>query len=248
LTNDTEQLGTSNLDGFFSDGVEFVAVQYNYRPNDKTGTYETTLTFTTKVRSEVTPDAVQIRGAPSLINGATYDSVGDDRVAVSAAWNRLLADDGKSEDGNPNDRIFAKKVKLANAKSPRAYEMVFFDLVFGTGPSAWAMEFPYIFPPLTPAKIGAQYEPAAKLVRLTGYPFGSKVEDFIWTVNICTADSGKVMYQSDPIPGTTRQFTIPSNILDPSASYKYYVIAQTLDKVPGYPAYTVQSPKQTLKQ
>ncbi len=240
LANDTAP-GANNTDLYFTQGVEYIAVQFDMSPKDDGSGNETTLKFTAKVRDEVTPDAVQIRGAPSLLNNATYiakDNTGADSIQ---AWNRQLFDDGLSEDANPGDRTFAKRVTLADAKAPRAHEAVFFQLVFG-GKAPYYVEFPYVFPDLKPAAITAQYESTSKTVLLIGNPFGNDIQDFIWTINVYD-DTGHNIWQSKPIVGSTRQFAIQDNILEKGKAYKFSVAAQTLDKIQGYPAYTINSIK-----
>lgn len=238
------------LDQYFKEGIEFVAVQFTTNPkSDGTGD-ETSLTFTTKVRPDVTPLAVQIRGAPSLLNGANYISRDDPANPIPVAWNRLLADDGKSEDSSAGDRIFAKKVVLNAGMKPRPNESIFFQLVFGSTEKPWYMEFSFTFPDLTPRSIEAQYTPngpaGTGLISLLKNPFEDSIQDFIWTVNVFDA-ADKIVWQSTPQTGATRQLSIPLSIIVAGQTYKYTVTAQTLDKVPGYPTFTVTTQKYNLQ-
>ncbi len=244
LLND---IGAKNTDLYFNEGVEWVAVQFDMAPKDDGTGMRTTLKFTTKVRDNVTPDAIQIRGAPSMLNNATYEAK-DDAGAVSVqAWNRQLFDDGVSEDNSKGDRIFAKRIDLAEAKAPRAHEAVFFQLVFNAASAPYFIEFPYIFPNLKPAAVTAQYEKTSRTVLLLGNPFGPEIQDFIWLVNVYDANGVNLLWQSQPIPASNRQFPIQENIMVAGQTYKYSVSAQTLDKIPGYPAYTISSVKYEVK-
>lgn len=245
LMNDT-QPGANNTDLYFKQGVEYIAVQFNMAPKEDGSGLATTLKFTTKVRDEVTPDVVQIRGAPSLLNGSTYNAK-DSTGAVSVqAWNRQLFDDGASDDGSPGDRLFAKSIDLAAAKTPRAHEAVFFQLGFNTTTNPYFIEFPYIFPDLKPSAVTSAYEKNSRMVLLLGNPFGPDVQDFIWLINVFDSNNVNV-WQSQSIPASNRQFPIQENIMVTGQTYKYSVTAATLDKIPGYPAYTISSIKYDVK-
>jgi hypothetical protein len=246
LENDAAP-GQEDIDLYFKEGVEYVAVQFEMKPKADASGDETTLKFTTKIRKDVTPLSVQIRGAPSLLNGANFIAPDAAGVPTVVAWNRLLGDDGLSEDNSANDRIYSKKVVLEGSKTPRFHEVVFFQLVFGTPDKPWYMEFPYTFPDLRPSGITAQYEPNARAVLLIGNPFGDQIQDFVWAINIWDESLTKVLWTSQAQSGTVRQATIPENVLVADTVYKYTVVAQTMDKVPGFPAYTVHSPTYDLE-
>lgn len=237
--------GANNTDLYFKEGVEYIAVQFEMAPKEDGSGNVTTLKFTTKVRDEVVPDAIQIRGAPSLIKDATYKVKDEQGNETVQAWNQQLFDDGNSDDGNPGDRIFAKRIDLAEAKSPRFFETIFFELAFG-GESRYYVDFPYIFPDLKPSPVTAQYNAATRMVILLGNPFGPNIQDYSWVITVFNAD-GKNIWQSESVPATTRTFQIQENILVAGQTYKYSVAAMTLDKVPGYPAYTIHSKKYDVK-
>jgi hypothetical protein len=239
--------GETDTDGYFTEGVEFVAVQYVQRPKADGSGDDKSLTFTAKVRDDIAPTAVQVRGAPALLNNSTYVGYDADGVAVpDQTWNRLLLDDGKSEDSSPDDRLFAQKVILAEeSKGPRAQESVFFQLAFEDG--AWFMEFPYSFPNLSPSEVTADYEPNEGSVILISKPFGPDVTDFIWTINVYREGEEQAIWTSQAIPGDTTKFKIQKNIKEKGKTYQYTVVAQTLDKIQGYPAYTIYSKLYDLK-
>lgn len=241
LINDAAP-GQDNIDLYFKEGVEYIAVQLQLKPKaDDSKTTETSLKFVTKVRKDITPLAVQVRGAPSLFNGATYTAPDSNNVPTVVAWNRLLADDGISEDNSKDDRIYAKRVTLAGSQLPTSHQVVFFQLVFGSKDKPWYLEFPYTFSDLKLASVSAQYEANSRSVLLIGKPFGEQIQDFLWSINLWNADQTSLLWTSKTQAGTERTLTIPESVLTKGTSYKFTVVAQTMDKVPGYPAYIVQS-------
>ena len=124
--------------------------------------------------------------------------------------------------------------------------MVFFQLAFGSLEAPWYLEFPYIFPNVKPAAITAAYDKTTKSVLLLGNPFG-EIQDYVWTINLWDAETGAGVWNSQAIPGSTKQFSIQENFIDPTQTYKFSVIAQTLDKIPSYPSYAIHSIKYELK-
>lgn len=234
--------GQENTDLYFKEGVEYISVQYEQTPKDN-GTTETTLKFLTKVRNDVTPNTVQIRGAPTLLNSSTFQVAdANSGIMIDQPWNRLLSDDGVSEDANPKDRIFAKRVRLADGVAPRSYEAVFFQLSFGPVAKPYFVEFPYVFPNLKPAAINAVYEAHRRIVILVGKPFGATVQDFVWIINLYN-EEGVNVWNSQAVSGTTTEFGIPENQFEAGKSYKFDVVCQSLDKIPGHPSYVIHSLK-----
>jgi hypothetical protein len=240
-------------DLYFPIGVEWVSVKYEMIPTTS-GSFTSTLTFYTKLRkSETMPGSVSILGAPYLLSGATVDELspvaeGEEGAGerISSAWNKLLADDGTSEDGGKNDLLFAKKVNLEGVKTPAFHQVVFIRLGYGSGSNQWFMDFPYTFAPITPKAITATYSKLSSVVQLSGNPFGD-IQDFVWIVNIYHPEKGKI-YTSESTSGSTRTIKIPDNILEESdTTYTYKVTAQVLDRVPGYVNYTIDSVEADLK-
>lgn len=240
------EVGQEDTDSYFNIGVEYVSAQFALRPKDDGTGNETTLTFRTKVRDDITPTAVQIRGAPSLLNNAYFIGHDEAGTEIHTAFNRLLGDDGLSDDGAPQDRVFGKKIYLEQAKAPRAQEAVFFQLVFGTPEKPWYMEFPYVFPDLKPAGISAQYDANTKTVLLVGNPFG-EYQTFKWIAHVYSEDGKTTIYNSGTALGTTRQLALPDNIFAAGSTYKFDVSAQVEDKIPGNPAYVIYSKRYPLQ-
>lgn len=244
LVNDREPAG-QNTDLYFPEGVEWIAVQYQQRPREDGTGNQSMLNFSTKVRADVTPTAVQIRGAPSLLNGSTFIAKDAQGADTSVAWNRLLIDDGKSNDDNAGDRIFGQSVVLENGKAPRAHEMVFFQLAFGAKEAPWFMEFPYTFPDVKLAAVTAQYDTNTKTVLLVGNPFRD-IQDFTWVINLYDSE-GRRVWASQAIPGASRQFQIADNVMEAGKAYKFDVQATSLDKIPAKPSYTIYSIKYAIQ-
>lgn len=79
-----------------------------------------------------------------------------------------------------------------------------------------------------------------------GNPFSGQsgaIQDFNWFVTLFDA-SGNVVWTSSSTIGTTRQIVIPGNIMVPGQKgYQFQCSAESLEKVPGVPAYLVDSIK-----
>lgn len=236
--------GQEDTDQYFSIGVEWISAQFTLRPKDD-GTNETSLTLRTKVRDDVTPIAVQVRGAPTLLNNAYYIGYDTAGTELHTIFNGVLGDDGLSDDDTANDRTFGKKIIIDQARSPRAQETLFFELVFGTKDKPWTMEFPYVFPNLKPAAITAQYEVNTKTVQLKGNPFGD-LQSFLWTVHVYASD-GKAIWNSQTTAGDTRRFVLDEHIFAAGATYTFAISAQVQDKIPGNPSYVVYTKKYPLQ-
>lgn len=222
-------------DQHFKVGVESVAVQ------NITTSGGQTLKFVTKVREGVAVKAVKIRGATSFLSGSTYSS--PDNTAVS--WDLTLADDGLNEDGAAKDFIYARNVSLATGISPRANQMVFFQLTVGEGADQFVAEFPFLFPNLSATVPTTAYDAATRIVTLTGDPFGESLQDFVWSVSVNNSAGVKV-YETNLASGATRTQVIPANILVAGQTYTYKATAQLLDKVSSYPSMVVQSDEGTI--
>lgn len=232
-------------DQYFKEGAEWVAVQFELVPTAD-GLSESTLRFSIKLRPGIVPTAVQIRGPASLLNDAKTSVVDASGAASLQAWDRQLVDTGTGEDAAAGDGLFARKIYLDTGKVPRANQVVFFQVIFGTDINRWQMEFPFTFPNVKPEKIEAQYEGNTRTVHLNGSPFGA-VQDFSWAATVYNSE-GKKIYVSPSVKGSVRNFVLPNNILEAGQKYKYSVVAQVLDGVPGYSPYTIHSATADLVQ
>lgn len=218
---------------YYSQGLEYFTVKYEQ------GASANTLLFLAKVRDGLSPASVKIRAPASLVDGATAIE------GSSGAWDLTLVDDGANNDGAAKDLLYARKIQLAAGKVPRVNQMVFGQLTIGTGDSAFTIEYPWLFPNLSLSAITTSYDSASRVVTLSGNPFGAELQSFVWSVSLSNSDGLKV-YESSALPGSTRTLTIPANIMQSGATYKYEAVAQTLDKIPGLPAMAVRSPQGTI--
>ena len=225
---------------YHSVGTEFVATQFESVPQDD-GSTKSTLQFTTRVRDSVQPLAVQMRGPPSLFNSANIETVDTAGQPTVIKWDKLLLDDGQSGDASVNDRLFSRKVTLETGKSPRSHQVMFFQLAFGKADSPWFLEYPYTFPPVSLGSVTSAYDKTTQTVQLVGSPFGS-LTDYIWSVVIYNSEQTKI-WESPTVKGVEKTFVLPSNILETGATYQYSVVAQLLDRIPGYPSFLVRSKK-----
>lgn len=229
----------TSIDLFFKNIVEWIAVQYELDVLTAGADPVATLSFTTKLRPDVVPNSLQIRGPNALLNGSTYKKKEADDQTDVLEWDRLLNDDGKSQDSAEGDKLFAQKITLSPGKVPRAHQSVFFQVVMGDASAPWSFEFPFTFPNLTLGTITAQYDSNTRSVQMVGNPFGS-TQDFIWMLNVFDKKGVKV-YTSEASTGENRIVVIPASSIEEGEEYTFKVVAQVLDKVPGYPAYISSS-------
>jgi hypothetical protein len=222
-------------DAYYGQGIEYFTARYEQ------GQSVNSFQFVLKVRGGLKPESVKIKTASSLTDGAV--SVAGDGATTS--WDFSLLDNGSNFDGAEGDLLYARKIQLANGKTPRVNQVIFAQVTFGTGDSAFTLEYPWMFPSVTTGAITSSYNTATRVVTLAGDPFGASFQDFAWSVTLTNADGLKV-YESAAIAGGTRTLTIPANILESGATYTYEVVAQTRDKVPGMPSAAVRSAKVTI--
>jgi hypothetical protein len=222
----------TNNDAYYSQGIEYFSVRYEQ------GVSANSMLFVVKARSGLSPapTAVTIKAPSSLTDGAT--SIATD--ASTASWDMSLADDGKSYDGAATDLVYGRKVQLASGKAPRANQVLFARVTFGTGDSAFTIEYPWVFPNVSLSAITTSYNTSTRVVTLAGNPFGADTQTFVWSVSLTNA-AGLKVYESTAISGDTRTLTIPSNVMESGGTYTYEAVAQSLDKVPGIPTVAVRS-------
>jgi hypothetical protein len=232
LTTDSQE---SNGDSYYGQGIEYFAVRYEESPTTNS------FLFVVKLRQGITAESVKIKTASSLTDGSQAVEGGG---GVSA-WDLTLLDDGANFDGSSGDLLFARKVQLASGKTPRVNQVLFAQVTFGSGESAFTLEFPWTFPNVDMGAISTSYNTSSRVLTLAGDPFGSTQQSFVWSVTVTNSDGLKI-YESSATPGTTRTLTLPANILQTGANYTYEVVAQTRDKIPGMPAGAVRSATGTI--
>lgn len=219
-----ETVGSS----YYNQGIEYFTVKYEQ------GTSANSLQFVVKVRDGLSASSVKIKGPASLFDGSTAIE------GSSGAWDLSLVDDGENGDGAAQDLLYSRKIQLASGKTPRVNQVVFAQVTFGTGDSAFTLEYPWLFPNIALSAISTAYDSSKREISLSGDPFGAGVQSFVWSVTL-TNSSGLKVYESSPLSGGTRTLTIPANIMQAGSTYTYEAVAQTLDKIPGLPAMAVRS-------
>ena len=237
VTDSQERISSQH----FKPGLEYISAQWDNVPDSTGTTLTSTIKFVAKVRTGVTASAVKVRGASTFFKNSTY--TGND--GSTGTWDFTLADDGNSSDGASGDGLYARKVTLASGIAPRKNQIIFIQLVIGTGTDQWTAEYPYMFPPLTAALITASYDSSTRNITLSGDPFGATYQGFGWLADVYNSDGTRI-YESPTTTGSNRTLTLPANILQSGQTYTYEVIAQTQDKVPGYPNATVHTTKGTI--
>ena len=230
--------------------VEWIAVRYELAGQDD-GSVQRSLTLLTKLaNTAAVPSQVRIVGAQTLLDGASIAARNADNTTTVEAWdtNRSLADDGLNSDAGAGDRLYARTVILAAGKAPQTNQMLFFQLVTNATTGA-TVSFPYIFPAITLNAITGQYTAQGQTVTMVGSPFGNE-QAFSWSISVfqTTAGQNTKVYSSPTIAGSTTTFSIPTGTTTAGQSYKFKITAQVGDRVPGYPAYVIESPMHNLAE
>lgn len=236
LTLDVNQ----NLgDLYFTKLLNFLSVQV-LQDTKADGSFETSLLLTTKTRSDATPNSIKIRGATTLLEGASSIRVDPETGdSIVAPWDLSLVDDGLNEDGAASDGTFVRRVKLGNGLLPRAKQMLFFQFEDLVKDVARVRELPFIFPSVVSGAISGTYDLASRTVSLVGTPFGTETK-FRWWVDIFDS-SGKKVFSSAPIAGTASTYVIPSTVMQTGVTYTAKIVATTPERIPSYPAWIVRS-------
>lgn len=237
--DDTPDLNQTLGDQYFPSKIDYIAVQVMQDVLDDQS-LGTTLTITAKVDPESEVKEIRLRAPSSLMEGAKAQTFNIDRGELSeVAWDGVLVDDGLNEDGTAKDMTFARRVRLATGKVPRASQVIFVQREFEEGESVRRMEFPYTFPNMVTGAISGSYVAASRQVTLTGAPFGG-ITEFRWSVHVFDA-SGYKVFSSEPVPGTISSYTIPSSTLEAGKSYTARIVATALERIPSFPSWVIRS-------
>lgn len=234
-------------DVYYKQGVEWVAITYEKMPLTGT-TDKTTLTFTTKLNAGFEPPiSVNVRGSNSLLNSATVEYIDEETGEESsqAFIDRALFDDGLNEDGSPDDLVFARKITLGKGVKPRPNQAFFVQLAYGSTGDPWFVEFPYTLPNIKTKAIAARFDKSTKTVNLVGNPFNA-LQEYLWTVKIYNAE-GLLVDTSTPILGSQSKTQVVKEHLVEAGDHTFRVVAQLLDRVPGYASFKVNTPLTPLK-
>ena len=240
-------LQQNQSNSYFERGADWVILKYDMVPSTTNpNEYIRQLTFVVKVDEDFSErlQSVQIRRVPSLpiLDEATVDQLDTDGNFIPLTWDGFLLDDGLNEDGAADDGMYARKVNLRVGSVPTTNQVFSFQLQY----SNWTQEFLYIFPPIRPLGPSPSYSAIDRSITFnTGAdaPFGNSI-DFVWIVIVFEVqedNSNKTIYTSQPVHGTESSFILPDNVIETGKVYRYKVIAQTQEKVPGYASFKIES-------
>lgn len=233
-------------DQHFTQGLEWLGVIYE-KEQQADDSYVSHLTIAAKVRDDAQPNSVQVRGPAKLLNDSFLADTQD-------AWDRLLVDDGKNQDGNAGDRIFGRRIRLAATTEPKGYQVLFVQLGYLQAEIPWFQEFGFTFPNnLTLRSLTTEYVAITFQFQILQDPFGVDVTaneagdaaSFIWYVDIYTLD-GAYLFSTPEQESPTNSYTLGADklaVLEDATTYTYQVVMQSRARVPGYPTYVIKSPR-----
>ncbi len=237
--NDTLDLNETVGDLYFPEEIKYIAVQVMQDVLDDQS-LGTTLTFTAKIPDEDPPEGIRVRAPASLIDGSRALQFNVEKGELNeVAWDGVLVDDGLNEDGAAGDKTFARRIRLAAGKVPKAHQVLFIQTERGAGPDLRRKEFAYTFPPMVSGAISGTYAADTRLVTLSGAPFGG-ITEFRWSVHLYDASAFKV-FSSEPIPGGIGSYKIPSGVMDAGKSYTARIVATALERIPSFPSWVIRS-------
>lgn len=230
-------------DHYFKEYAEYIAVQHFVQLGDEPRNF---LKFSVKLQSGVAPESVRVRGSATMLDEAQIAEENEDgEIEAGDIWDRLLNDDGLSQDGSAGDGLYSIKVELQPDQAPANRQVMFIQLGFGGSTNEWFREFPYTFPTFDIGTIEATYNDGDLEISKSGDPFGENssgdaIEDYMWSVSVYNTE-GVIVHSSETMAGTTESYTLPDDILEDGEEYTAKIFAQSLDRVTGYPAFVVES-------
>ena len=219
-------------DLYFTENLALIAVQV-IQEVQADSSLSTQLTFTTKINNLANPKSISVQGPEILFSSSQARTADADGNLTLSAWDGTIVDDGFNEDGNAEDRLYARSVALDTGKSPRTDQVVFFQF---TDQSDVVWNYPYSFPPVTSGVFAGAYDTSTRVVTKSGVPI-SPSTNYNWSVHIYDA-LGMKIYGSELISGSVDTFTIPEDTLDAAQSYTAKVVASTIDPISSYPTWT----------
>ena len=256
---DTDSDGNTIADGveqttdlYFKEIIDYLTVQIVQEVTDeKTLAMQTTLIFTTKVKSNITPKIVKIRGPDAALLASAQGSVVDPATGKSTlfTWDKTLADDGNNEDANAGDGVWSRKVVLDKTKSVKGGQVLFFGIeVVVNDPLSVLFEFPYTIPQVTSSAIKGSWDTKSKVLTMVGTPFeGIDRLFYTWSVHVFNK-AGQKVYASEPTSAKTETLLLPvAEFSVKDDTYKAVLVAQSLDRIPGFPNWIIKSVPVDLK-
>lgn len=230
---------------FFSEGLEYAAVQYELSSNS-TGTETVQIVFSAKLKPHLVAQDIKILGSSTIISGATTTS-----GSSSVAWDQTLLDDGASDDGLVGDGIFGRRITLGSPTRLRGFEVILFEprrIDGETNPTDQPItgsKYPVTAPPLTLNALSTPvWDAVTRTINRVGNPFGT-ITAYTWSVAVFDANN-KPVYTSLSIAGTEDTLVLPENAFNSTGTYKAKVTAKCQEQVPGYSFFVVTSPPISL--
>jgi hypothetical protein len=232
-------LSQDNGDQYFPRVVKYIALQL-VQDVQSDGSLASTLMFTAQLLEDENATAVLVKGSSTLFSGSSSVQFDPSSGEASYAdWDQTLSDDGNNEDGEAGDGTFSRRVELVSTAVPKANQVFFVEVTQGTGDTRIVNEFPFTFPSMVTGVITGQYTAATRKVTLSGSPFGT-VTDYHWSVHVYDATGIKV-FASEPIPGTSASYTLPTGATDEGETYTARIVATAIDRIPSFPSWVMRS-------
>lgn len=225
-------------DTYFTDGVEFALGQVFYKSDGALN-----LRFSVKVSTTgEKPKSVQLLGPDTFLDDSRIVTQSDSGAEEATdIWDRTLSDTGDSFDDAADDGLYSVKVKIKSGKKLKANQTFFIRLNYGN----YSRDFPYMFPDLSVDEVSFSYASASRRVTKSGEPFGEDEESYVWSVSVFNED-GALVHSSATMDATEKRYTIPADDISADESYTARIYAQSLEKVPGFPTYIIESDEKDL--
>ena len=225
---------------YFPEGLDWIAVQV-FQQMEPQDAITTTLQIAAKTKPGFSPAAVRVEGASELLSNADVMTVNTTTGAQTrTSWDSTLATDSAATTG-----LYARTVALDGVKKPKANQLMFIVVDTNEDGVVLTRKYPFMFAAVTAGTITGSWNSATKSMTLGGTLFknfatGTAITDFKWSLHLFSSDNVEV-FASDPIPGTTTSFVVPSTYLESGATYSAYLAARSLAKIAGYPAWVLKS-------
>ena len=193
-------------------------------------------------KSEIEKIGVSIAGSSSLFSNTEL------QANPSGIWTKELIDDGKNEDGNAGDLIFARLITLSPQLKPAPNSIIFFRVDSGVDKEQNSLEWSYPLADLIPkTPINAQYNPVSSTIRINSPPFPNTYT-YHWLTEITrkVRNEHQVHYKSQPLAATEFTHKLPEKTIEAEHIYQYRIRIFSIEPVLGYPSISINYPYQKI--
>lgn len=205
---------------YFDDKIEYIMLQL-HRLYTSSSTIQY-LSYMTKIL-ENTPTSIQIQSSDDSFLGSQVEFYNTNNIVQYTSWDKNLLDDGYNYDGMANDKIYARKIKLASTSSIQSYQIFFINFGYNYENEEIFDSYPIIYPNITINDVTTSYNQTTKTFTLNGTPFGSSLPYYEWQIWIYNS-SDVLVYTSAPLAAGVSTFTLPSTFNIQSGYYaKVYI-------------------------